>query len=95
VLSVRRKNSRLDYMKGMERSALLSVFKPELECDRVTVFSSTVMGGINFYLNEHKDTGLIAMIARDSGHLIQKHYTREMASHTHLPLLVLHDVKTA
>ena len=48
-----------------------------------------MIGGINFYLN--MDAGLIAMIARDSGHLIQKHYTREMASHTHLPLLVLHD----
>jgi hypothetical protein len=34
---------------------------------------------------------LVAMIARDTGALIQKHYTREMASHTHLPLLVLHD----
>jgi predicted Zn-dependent protease len=51
------------------------------------------MGGINAYLNENADTGLIAMMARDSGHLMQKHYTREMASHTHLPLLVLHDKK--
>lgn len=50
--------------------------------------------GINFYLSQRNtDTGLLAMIARDSGHLIQKHYTREMASHTHLPLLVLHDTK--
>lgn len=95
VVSVRRKNTDLDYLKRMERSALLSIFNPEIESDRATVFSRDVMGGINFYLNEHKeDTGLIAMIARDSGHLIQKHYTREMASHTHLPLLVLHDVKT-
>jgi hypothetical protein len=50
-----------------------------------------VIGGINFYLSENSDTGLVAMVARDTGHLIQRHYTREMASHTHLPLLVLHD----
>jgi nucleotide-binding universal stress UspA family protein len=93
VVSVRPKKTNLDYLKRMERSALLSIFNPEIESDRATVFSRDVMGGINFYLNEHQDTGLIAMIARDSGHLIQKHYTREMASHTHLPLLVLHDVK--
>jgi len=93
VVSVRPKNTNLDYLKRMERSALLSIFNPEIESDRATVFSRTVMGGINFYLNEHPDTGLIAMIARDSGGIIQKHYTREMASHTHLPLLVLHDIK--
>ena len=38
------------------------------------------MGGINFYLNKNKDSGLIAMIARDSGH-------------TEYPLLVMHDDK--
>ena len=91
VLSVRPKNTNLDYLKKMERQALLSVFNPEIESERATVFSGNVMSGINFYLKEHSDTGLIAMIARDSGQLIQKHYTREMASHTHLPLLVLHD----
>jgi predicted Zn-dependent protease len=57
----------------------------------MTIFSSNVINGINYYLDKKNDTGLLAMIARDSGHLIQKHYTREMASHTHLPLLVLHD----
>ena len=93
VLSVRRKNTNLPYLKRMERDALLSLFKPEIESERITVFSSNVIGGINFYLNKNMDTGLIAMIARDSGNLIQKHYTREMASHTHLPLLVLHDFK--
>jgi len=78
----------------MERDFLLSLFNPEIESDRVTIFSSNVMGGINFYLKlKNMDTGLIAMIARDSGNLIQKHYTREMASHTHLPLLILHDTK--
>jgi len=35
---------------------------------------------------------LIAMIATESGSLFEKHYTREMATHTNLPLLVLHDV---
>ena len=93
VLSVRRKNSDIDYLKRMERKALLSTFQPEIETERKTVFSSNVIEGINFYLNTHLDTGLVAMIARDTGHLIQKHYTREMASHTHLPLLVLYDEK--
>jgi hypothetical protein len=41
----------------------------------------------------NKDTGLLAMIARDSARIIQKHYTREVASHIHLPLLILHDAK--
>jgi nucleotide-binding universal stress UspA family protein len=93
VLSVRPRNTDIDYLKRMERSALLSVFRPEIESERKTVFSSNVIKGINFYLNTHVDTGLVAMIARDTGNLIQKHYTREMASHTHLPLLVLHDAK--
>ena len=91
VVSVRPKNTGLDNLKRLTRDYLLSFFNPEIESDRVTVFSSNVIGGIDFYLNQNTDTGLIAMIARDSGHLIQKHYTREMASHTHLPLLVLHD----
>jgi len=93
VVSVRPKNTELDFQKRMEREALLSIFRPEIETERITVFSSTVMGGLNFYLNEHWDTGLVAMVARDTGELIQKHYTREMASHTNLPLLVLHDAK--
>lgn len=92
VVSVRPKNVELDYLK-LEREDLLSVFRPEIETERFTVFSESVMDGINFYLNEHTDTGLIAVIARDSGHLIQKNYTRELASHAHLPLLVLHDAK--
>lgn len=94
VLSVRPKNTDIDYLKRMERSALLSTFQPELESETKTVFSSDVIDGINYYLNTHPDMGLVAMIARDTGHLIQKHYTREMASRTRLPLLVLHDAKT-
>ena len=94
VLSVRPKNTVVPHLKRMERDFLLAFFSPEIQSERMTVFSSNVISGINFYLNEKaKDTGLIAMIARDSGLLIQKHYTREMASHTHLPLLVLHDAK--
>jgi len=94
VLSVRPKKTKLRDSKAIERDALLSLFNPEIESERVTVFSSTVMGGINFYLSEkNNDAGLISMIARDSGFLIERHYTREMASHTHLPLLVLHDTK--
>ena len=93
VLNVRPKNTHLDFNASMERNALLSVFQPEIESERITVFSSNVLSGINFYLNEHDDTGLVAMISRDSGQLIQKHYTREMATHTEFPLLVLHDTK--
>ena len=92
VLSVRPKNTGLPDLKRLERDFLLSIFNPEIESHRMTVFSSGVMSGINYYLDQHADTGLLAMIARDTGHLIQKHYSREMASHTQLPLLVLHDV---
>jgi len=91
VLNVRPRNTKIDFLKKMERNALLSIFNPEIESERITVFSSNVISGINYYLNKHSDTGLVAMIARDSGKLIQKHFTREMASHTHLPLLVMHD----
>src|SRR6185295_2957022 len=81
VLSVRKKKTRLSGDKQMERKFLLSFFNPEVESERVTVFSDNVIGGINYYLSEKtEDTGLVAMIARDSGHLIQKHFTREMAS---------------
>jgi nucleotide-binding universal stress UspA family protein len=93
VLSVRPKNTSLSDSKRMERDLLLFMFKPEVETERVTIFSKSVIGGINYYLNMNNDTGMIAMIARDSGHLFQKHYTREMASHSHLPLLVLYDAK--
>jgi nucleotide-binding universal stress UspA family protein len=91
VLSVRPKNTELPDLKKLERNFLLSVFNPEIESESSTVFHSNVMDGINFYLNKNADTGLVAMIARDTGQLIQKHYTREMASHTHLPLLIMHD----
>ena len=91
VLSVRPKNTSLPDLKKMERDALLSVFSPQIESERITVFDNNVIDGIDFYLKAHNDTGLLAMIARDSGALIQKHYTREMASYTDLPLLVLHD----
>jgi nucleotide-binding universal stress UspA family protein len=95
VLSVRPKNTMLPDYQRLERDFLLSFFKPEIETERITVFSSNVISGINLYLDKKsEDTGLIAMIARDSGELVQKHYTREMASHTHLPLLVMHDVKS-
>ena len=93
VLSVRPENTQLPDLKRMERDYLLSYFTPDIETERITVFGSNVINGINYYLNKNEDSGLIAMIARDSGHLIQKHYTREMASHTHYPLLVMHDSK--
>ena len=93
VLSVRPKDTILPDVKRMERDSLLSFFNPEIESERFTVFSNNVISGINFYLKQKQDVGLLAMIARDSGRLIQKHFTREMASHTHLPLLVLHESK--
>jgi len=93
VLSVRPEHTTLPDLKRMERDFLLSIFDPEIDSKRITVFSENVISGINFYLNKKKETGLVAMIARDSGNLIQKHYTREMASHTHYPLLVMHDAK--
>ncbi len=90
VLNVRPENTGLPDLQRIERDFLLSYFKPDIESERMSIFSDNVMSGINYYLKEKaSDTGLVAMIARDSGQLIQKHYTREMASHTHLPLLVL------
>ena len=91
LVSVRPKNTKLSPISSLERDRLLGFFSPELDVERITVFSSGVMSGINYYLRKNDDTGLIAMVARDSGFLIQKHYTHEMASHTHLPLLVMHD----
>ena len=92
VLSVRPKNTELSDLKRRERDFLLSLFYPEVDSERVTVFSSSVIGGINYYLSEKStDTGLVAMIARDSGRALRKHFTRDMYSHTHLPLLVMHD----
>jgi hypothetical protein len=93
VLNVRREGTSLDFDKGMERAALLSRFKPEIESDRVTIFGRDVIDGINYYLDKNDDSGLVAMVARDSGQLIQKHHTHEMASITRYPLLVLHDTK--
>lgn len=94
VLSVRPKDTNLTDSKRKERDFLLSFFSPEIESNRATVFSDSVISGINFYLSQKDtDAGLIAMIARDSSGFNQKHFTREMASHTHLPLLVLHDTK--
>jgi nucleotide-binding universal stress UspA family protein len=93
VVSVRPDNTHLPDFQNLQRDFLLSVFRPDIDSERITVFSDNVISGINFYLNKHDDTGLIAMIARDTGHLIQKHYTREMASHSDYPLLVMHDSK--
>jgi len=91
VLNVRPANTMLPDEKRAEREFLLSFFNPEIETERFTMFSNNVISGINYYLKEKNDTGLVAMMARDSGRLIQKHFTREMASHTHLPLLVLQE----
>jgi nucleotide-binding universal stress UspA family protein len=91
ILNVRPKNTRLGFQQEMERSALVSRFRENIETERITVFDSSVIHGIKFYLEKHTDTGLIAMISRDTGGLFQRHFTQEMASVTHYPLLVLHD----
>ena len=80
-------------LKKLERDRLLTFFSPELKGKRITVFSDDVISGINFYLKKNDDVALFAMIAKYSGALIGKHHTREMASHTFLPLLILQDVK--
>jgi nucleotide-binding universal stress UspA family protein len=91
VMNVRPKNTGLDDLQRLERRALMSYFEPEIECEHITVFSNNVISGINFYLDKNADTGLLAMMARDSGELFQKSYTKEMASQTQLPMLVLYD----
>ncbi|OOG76755.1 universal stress protein [Algoriphagus sp. A40] len=91
ILNVRPKNTMLSFHQNMERAALVSRFRDDIETERITVFSSKVLEGINFYLDKHTDTGLIAMIARDSGGLFQHNFTQEMASITRYPLLVLSD----
>ena len=93
VLNVRPKHTVLYDLTKMERETLLSYFKPEVESERITIYNRNVIDGINLYLDKKTDICLIAMISHDSGDLIQKHYSREMALHTHLPLLVLHEVK--
>ncbi len=90
ILNVRPKNTSLGFNQEMERSALVSRFRENIETERITVFDNNVMDGINFYLDKNDDTGLVAMIARDSGGLFQRHFTHEMASVTHYPLLVMH-----
>ncbi|WP_380805065.1 universal stress protein [Shivajiella indica] len=91
ILNVRPKNTKLKPSKQLQRSSLLYNFKKELETEGITVFSNNVLDGINFYLDKHSDTGLVVMISRDSGGLFQRHFTREMASITHNPLLLLND----
>src|SRR5688572_27925951 len=93
VVGSRRRITRLDFVKNVASSARLTVFRAQIDVDRATVVRSNVLKGIYFYLNVHDDTGVLAMISRDSGKLIQTQYTREMAANTHLPLLVLHDTK--
>jgi hypothetical protein len=93
ILNVRPKNTSLGFTQEMERAALVTRFRENIETERITVFDNSVMDGIKFYLDKHTDTGLIAMISRDTGELFQRHFTREMASVTRYPLLVLHDLE--
>jgi nucleotide-binding universal stress UspA family protein len=93
IVNVRPKNTKLNFQKSLVRSALVSGFSHSLETEPVTVFSDKVLDGINFYLSKNSDTGLIAMVARDSSGLFPHHFTQDMASITHYPLLVLNDSK--
>jgi len=93
ILNVRPKDTKLNHQKVKVRAALVSGFKDLLETEPTTVFSNKVLDGINFYLTNHADTGMIAMIARNSSGIFQPHFTQEMASITHFPLLVLKDLK--
>ena len=92
VLNVRPENTMLPIEKRAERTFLLSLFNPKIKTERITIFSKNVIEGINFYLNENNDSGLLAMITHDRGQLIRRKYTREMVSHIHLPLLIMRNV---
>jgi nucleotide-binding universal stress UspA family protein len=91
VLNVRPDNTKLPGYKRIERDFVQSLFRPEIETTRATVFSKNIINGIKLYLDKKTDTGLVAMVARNSSSLLEKHYTKEMASYADLPLLVLHD----
>ena len=56
VLSVRSKNTKLAGTKRNERGLLLSFFNPEIESERVTVFSSAVIGGLTTTLTRKTRT---------------------------------------
>ncbi len=89
ILNVRPKNTTLDYEKKLLRKSLLNSFEKVADTEKVTVFSSNVMDGIQFYVENNTDTGLIVMISKDSGGLFERHFTQEMAAVTHYPLLIL------
>jgi nucleotide-binding universal stress UspA family protein len=93
VLNVRPHKTILPTYKKIERRFIQSIFRPEIETSTATVFNKNILGGIKFYLDKKTDTGLIALIARKSGALLEKQYTQEMASYADLPLLVVHDAK--
>jgi hypothetical protein len=88
VLSAERKNQAFGD-KQMERKFLLSFLARRSKASALP-YSLIMYRGINYYLSEKTKTRIGSDDCPDSGHLIQKHFTREMAS-THLPLLVLHD----
>lgn len=89
VMNVRPKNTILGFDQELERKALISRFSEGIETEQITVFADNVMDGINFYLDKNADTGMIAMIARDSNGLFQRSLTKNMAALTTYPLLVL------
>lgn len=91
VLTVRPKNTKLNFQQELQRENLLSAFGESVDTEKVTVFSDNVMDGIKYYLEKNADTGMIVMISRDSGGFFQRHFTREMASATQYPMLVLNE----
>lgn len=91
VLNVRPEKTTLPLYKKIERNFIMSLFRPEIDTTRATVFSKNIINGIKLYLDKKTDTGLVAMVAKETGAFLEKHYTKEMASYADLPLLVLHD----
>jgi nucleotide-binding universal stress UspA family protein len=91
VLNVRPEKTALPLYKKIERDFIMSLFRPEIETTRATVFSKNIINGIKLYLDQKTDTGLVAMVAKETGAFLEKHYTKEMASYADMPLLVLHD----
>lgn len=91
VLNVRPDKTKLPTYKRIERDFVQSLFRPEIETTRATVFSENVISGIKLYLDKKTDTGLVAMLARKSKSFLEKNFTKEMAFHVDLPLMVLHE----
>jgi nucleotide-binding universal stress UspA family protein len=93
VLSVRSKNAGLTDVKREERDFLLSVFNPEIESERVTIFSNSVIGGINFYPAKENGHRIVGYDCPGFWSPYSKTLYKRNGFTYPLPLLVLHDTK--